>query len=247
MAQVINTNVGALFAGAALNKSANALQTAQSRLSSGLRINSAKDDATGLQIATGYDSKIRGTNMAIRNSNDGISQLQTNDGTLAQVTENLQRLREIAVQNSGTVPTGAAAGGAESDAIILENTRLTGLAKAPADVVNDADGGKYTITSTAAGIATAAAYTDVASVTADIDVVTAERAKIGADMVALGSAVSSLQTQSVNVSASFSRIMDTDYAAEAANMTRNNILQQAGTAVLSQANQTPNSVLGLLR
>ena len=245
MAQVINTNVGALFAGAALNKSANALQTAQSRLSSGLRINSAKDDATGLQIATGYDSQIRGTNMAIRNSNDGISLLQTNDGNLAQVTENLQRIREIAVQSGGTIPTGTANGGAETDALILENTRLTGLATPPADVVNASDGTKYAITS--AGVTSATTYADVDAIDADIAAVTTERANIGADMVSLGSAVSALQTQSVNISASFSRVMDTDYAAEAANMTRNNILQQAGTAVLSQANQTPNTVLGLLR
>ncbi len=88
MAQVINTNVGALFAGAALNKSAIGLQTAQERLSSGLRINSAKDDATGLGIATSFDSKIRGANMNIRNANDGISEAQINDGYLAQITEN---------------------------------------------------------------------------------------------------------------------------------------------------------------
>ena len=91
MAQVINTNVGALFAGAALNRSAVALQTAQERLSSGLRINSSKDDATGLGIAVLYDAKIRGANMNIRNANDGISKAQINDGYLAQVTENTQR------------------------------------------------------------------------------------------------------------------------------------------------------------
>ena len=109
MAQVINTNVGALFAGAALNKSAIGLQTAQQRLSSGLRINSSKDDATGLGIATGYDTQIRGTNIAIRNANDAISKAQTNDGYGAQITENLQRLYEIAVQLGGT------AAGAETD------------------------------------------------------------------------------------------------------------------------------------
>jgi flagellin len=246
MAQVINTNIGALFAGAALNKSANALQTAQARLSSGLRINSSKDDATGLQIATGYDSQIRGTNMAIRNANDGISRAQTHDGVLAQVTENMQRIREIAVQNNGTVATGAANGGAETDALILENTRLSGLtAGGTGSVVNAADGSAYT--GTATGFTSATSYANVGAIDADITAVTSSRAKYGADMVALGSAVSSLQTSSVNLSASFSRVMDTDYAAEAANMTRNNILQQAGTAVLSQANQTPNSVLGLLR
>jgi flagellin len=246
MSQVINTNVGALFAGAALNKSANGLQQAQARLSSGVRINSAKDDATGLQIATGYDSQIRGTNMAIRNANDGISKAQTHDGYLSQVTENLQRMREIAVQNGSTVPATGANGDAEFQALVTENTRLTGLTTGgTGSVVNDSNGGTYT--GTATGVASAATYADVTAIDADIKVVTDGRAAYGADMVALGSAVSSLQTASVNLSASFSRVMDTDYAAEAANMSRNNILQQAGTAILAQANQSPNGVMGLLR
>jgi flagellin len=238
MAQVINTNVGALFAGAALNKSANMLQTAQSRLSSGLRINSAKDDATGLTIATGYDSQIRGTNMAIRNANDGISKAQTNDGYAAQITENLQRLREIAVQTGGT------ATGTEATELVKENGRLAGKTAAIGAVSSDASGG--TITTVSAAVAAPTGVT-IANIDADITAVTASRANYGADMVTLGSAVSGMQTASVNLSASYSRIMDTDYAAESASMTRNNILQQAGTAVLSQANQTPNSVLGLLR
>jgi flagellin len=238
MAQVINTNVGALFAGAALNKSANALQVAQSRLSSGLRINSAKDDATGLQIATGYDSQIRGTNMAIRNSNDAISKAQTNDGYAAQITENLQRLREIAVQLGGT------ASGTEATALVTENGRLAGKTAAIGAVTTDGNGG--TVTALSAAI-TATTGLTVSAIDTDIGSVSTARANYGADMVSFGSVVSGLQTASVNLSASYSRIMDTDYAAEAASMTRNNILQQAGTAVLSQANQTPNSVLGLLR
>ena len=239
MAQVINTNVGALFAGAALNKSANALQTAQARLSSGLRINSAKDDATGLVTATGYDSQIRGSNMAIRNSSDAISKAQTNDGYAAQITENLQRLREIAVQLGGT------AAGAETTALKLENTRLSGKTTAATAVTVDGNGGTVTGVSTAvAGLGTA---DTVVGIDADIATVSTARATYGADMVTFGSVVSGLQTASVNLSASYSRIMDTDYAAETASMTRNNILQQAGTAVLSQANQTPQSVLGLLR
>ena len=238
MAQVINTNVGALFAGSALNKSANMLQVAQSRLSSGLRINSAKDDATGLSIATGYDSQIRGSNMAIRNSNDAISKAQTNDGYAAQITENLQRLREIAVQLGGT------ASGTETTALVAENARLAGKTTAIGAVVTDGNGGTVTARSTAVAATTG---TTVAGIDADITAVTASRANFGADMVTFGSVVSGLQSASVNLSASFSRIMDTDYAAETASMTRNNILQQAGTAVLSQANQTPQSVLGLLR
>lgn len=238
MAQVINTNVASLFAGAALNKSSNALQTAQARLSSGLRINSAKDDPTGLGIATGYDSKIRGTNQAIRNANDGISSAQTNDGYHAQVLENLQRLREIAVQLGGT------ASGAETTALVAENTRILGLASNTGSVVINADGGTITGVGTKA---TLAGTLTVAGIDTDIGAVNTARATYGADMATLGSAVSAMQTASVNLSASYSRIMDTDYAAESAAMARNNILQQAGTAVLAQANQTPQSVLGLLR
>jgi flagellin len=239
MAQVINTNVGALFAGAALNKSANALQTAQARLSSGLRINSAKDDATGLVTATGYDSQIRGSNMAVRNANDAISKAQTNDGYGAQIIENLQRLREIAVQLGGT------AAGTETTALVTENARLAGKTAAIGAVVTDGNG--TTVTALSAAIAAPATGNTVANIDTDIAAVTASRANYGADMVTFGSVVSGLQSASVNLSASFSRIMDTDYAAETASMTRNNILQQAGTAVLSQANQTPQSVLGLLR
>ncbi|HEY8906537.1 MAG TPA: flagellin [Rhodoferax sp.] len=240
MAQVINTNVGALFAGAALNKSAIGLQTAQQRLSSGLRINSAKDDATGLVIATGYDSQIRGTNMAIRNANDGISKAQTNDGYLSQITENLQRLREIAVQSGGT------ASGVEAAALVTENTRINGLVTASGATVNSAAGTTFTGTGTAPTLAGTATDT-VANYDVDIAAVSTSRAKYGADMVALGSAVATMQSASVNLSASFSRVMDTDYAAESSNQSKNNILQQAGTAVLAQANQTPQTVLTLLR
>ena len=214
MAQVINTNVAALFAGAALNKSAIALQTAQQRLSSGLRINSAKDDITGLGIATGYDTQIRAANVNIRIQNDAISTAQTNDGYLGIVTENLQRMSEILVQ----VP----AGNAETAALIAENTRITGLTGT-------------TLLGTIAGVAS------------DLATVTTARATLGANMATAASQVASLQIGSVNLSAAYSRIMDTDYAAETTAMTRNNILQQAGTAVLAQANQTPNTVLTLLR
>ncbi len=244
MAQVINTNVAALFAGAALNKSAIGLQTAQERLSSGLRINSAKDDATGLGIATNYDKQIRGTRIAINNANDAISKAQTNDGYAAQIHENLKRLYEIAVQLGGT------ASGAESDALILENTRIRGLTTAA--VATTVDGNGTLATGASLGIGAlasegAGANRTIANFTADINTVTGARANYGADMVAFGSAVATMQTTSVNLSASFSRIMDTDYAAETASQARNNILQQAGTAVLAQANQNPNTVLSLLR
>lgn len=238
MAQVINTNVGALFAGAALNKSAIGLQTAQERLSSGLRINSSKDDATGLGIATGYDKSIRGTNVAVRNANDAISKAQTNDGYGAQIIENLQRLNEIAVQLGGT------ATGAETTALLAENARIAGLTTAAAATTVDGNG--TTVTGVSATI-TAPTATTITGIAADITAVATSRANYGADMVRFGSAVATMQTTSVNLSASFSRIMDTDYATETSSQARNNILQQAGTAVLAQANQTPNTVLTLLR
>jgi len=241
MAQVINTNVSALFGGAALNKSNLHLQTAMERLSSGLRINSAKDDATGLVTATGYDSTIRGANMAIRNANDGISTAQINDGYHAQILENLQRLRELAVQGAGT------ASGTETTALLLENTRLVGLAASTGTVVNSAAGTTYTGVGTKATLTTSGTSATLTALTTDIGSVTTARASYGADMSSLQSAINNLQLQSVNTSAAYSRIMDTDYAAETTAMTRNQILQQAGTAMLAQANQLPNNVLSLLR
>jgi len=241
MAQVINTNVAALFAGAALNKSALALQTAQQRLSSGLRINSVKDDPTGLGIATGYDSQVRGTNIAIRNANDAVSKAQTLDGYAAQIIENLQRLHDIFVQTGDVATT-------ESGKLITENGRIAALTAVvgalPGTVTVDGSGG------TVVGISAAvAAPTNVtaALVLTDITAVTASRANYGADIATFSSAVATMQVASVNLAASYSRIMDTDYASETTAMTRNNILQQAGTAVLAQANQTPNTVLTLLR
>ena len=219
MAQVINTNVSALFAGAALNKSAIALQTAQQRLSSGLRINSAKDDATGLGIATSYDTQIRAANVNIRIENDNISLAQTKDGYLGIMTENLQRISEIAVQVTN--------GNAETAALMAENVRIQGIAGTTA--------------------MTATNNASIANVGADLGLVAGDRAAQGAAMATSASKVAALQIGSVNLSAAYSRIMDTDYAAETTSMTRNNILQQAGTAVLAQANQTPNTVLSLLR
>ncbi|MEW5904747.1 MAG: flagellin [Pseudomonadota bacterium] len=240
MAQVINTNVASLFGGAALNKSNVALQTAMQRLSSGVRINSAKDDATGMVTASGYESTMRGANVAVRNANDGISEAQINDGYHAQVYENLQRLREIAVQLGGT------ASGSEATALYAENTRLLGLATNSTAKVIGADGSTASVVGTKATGLTASAAT-VANIDADITKVTTARASYGADMATYQSAVNNLQTLSVNTAAAYSRVMDTDYAAETTAMTRNMILQQAGSAMLAQANQLPNNVLSLLR
>jgi len=168
--------------------------------------------------------------VTIRNSNERISLAQTADGYLGQITENLQRMAEVLATTPG--------GNAETIALIAENTRINTLVVNSAVVTGGptaAYGLKPTITGT------------IGSVGADLTAVTTARTSFGADMSALASSVASLQVASVNLSAAFSRIMDTDYAAESTSMTRNTILQQAGTAVLAQANQTPNSVLTLLR
>ena len=238
MAQVINTNVAALFAGAALNKSAIALQTAQQRLSSGLRINSSMDDATGMATAAGYDSKVRGANMYIRNANNGISAAQTSDGYLGQIMENTQKLREIYIQ------TGAVTN-AEAVGLLAENARIDGLVSASTAVTVDESGG--TAGGYGAVFTAASAFANLAAFDTEITAITSARANFGADMAALSSAVATLQISSVNLSAAYSRVMDTDYAIESTAMTRNSILQQAGTAALAQANQNPSTVLTLLR
>lgn len=238
MAQVINTNVASLFGSAALTKSNLALQTAMARLSSGVRINSAKDDATGMVTASGYESQMRGAAQASRNANDGISTAQINDGYHQQIYENLQRLREIAVQNGGT------ASGTETTSLVAENTRILALATNTGAVVVNSNGGTVTGVGTKATIA---GTLTIAGIDTDIAATTTARASYGADMATFQSAINNLSTQHTNVAAAYSRVMDTDYAVETTNMTRNMILQQAGTAMLAQANQLPNNVLSLLR
>ena len=238
MAQVINTNVASLFGQVSLNKSNAGLQQAMQRLSSGLRINSAKDDPTGMVTAAGYDSQVRGANQAMRNANDGISTAQINDGYHQQVLENLQRIREIAVQAGGT------AAGVEQAALVAENTRILGLAGNTGNVVVNSNGGVIAGGGVKAAIV---AGVTIAALDTAIAAVTTARAGYGADMATFSSAIANLGVQSVNVAAAYSRVMDTDYAVETTNMIRNQILQQAGTAMLAQANQIPNSVLTLLR
>ncbi len=239
MAQVINTNVASLFGQQALNKSSHGLQTAMQRLSSGVRINSARDDSAGMSSAAGFESTMRGSNMALRAANEGIAKAQINDGYHAQVYENLQRMREIAVQKGST------ASGDEFDALTLENTRLLGLAGSTGDVVVKSDGSK--VTGVGAKAVIAANSDTVTEIDAAITNVVAARSKYGADMATFSSAAGALGTEAVNSAAQYSAVMDTDYAVETTNMLRNQILQQAGSAMLAQANQVPNGVLALLR
>lgn len=238
MAAVLNTNVASMFNVNALNKSKHDLDTAMARLSSGSRINSARDDATGMVTAIGLDSKTRGSLQAQRNAMEGVAKAQTNDSYLNQITENYQRLREIAVQLGGT------ASGAEATALNAENTRISGLISATGAVVVNADGG----TVTGVGVAyTAAAGTTVASIDTALSGVATARAQFGADMVTFQSAANNLGNSAVMLAQQLSAIRDTDYAVETASMTKNNILQQAGTAALAQANQAPNNIMSLLR
>jgi len=238
MAAVLGTNVASMFNVNALNKSKMALDTSLARLSSGSRINSAKDDATGLVSAIGFDSKLRGSLQAQRNANEGIAKAQTNDSYVAQVTENLQRLREIAVQKGGT------ASGTETTALLAENLRIAGLVVATGAVVVNADGG--TVTGVGATL-TAPTGVTVTAIDTDLTAAATARAGFGADMATFQSASNNLGNSAVNIAAQLSAIMDTDYATESANMTKNSILQQAGTAALSQANQAPNNITSLLR
>ncbi|MEQ1599860.1 MAG: flagellin [Methylotenera sp.] len=263
MAAVINTNIASLNTQRNLSTSQSALNTSIQRLSSGLRVNSAKDDAAGLSIATRMDAQVRGMNVAMRNANDAISFAQTAEGALGKVTDALQRMRELAVQGAnGTNGTSDLANlDTEYQALVAEVTRL-GTTKFNGTAVF---GTAYTfqvgadstdtiaVASTAAVSIAGAVTTNALSTTAigllDTALTTANtaRATLGAVQNRFESVIGNLQVASENQSAAKSRIMDADFAAETANLTRGQILQQAGTAMLAQANSLPNGVLALLR
>ncbi len=275
---VINTNYLSLVAQNNLNKSQGALGTAIERLSSGLRINSAKDDAAGQAIANRMTSQIKGMTQASRNANDGISMAQTAEGALNEVNNNLQRIRELAVQakngtNSDTDLTSlqdeVTARLAEINRISSKTTFnginvLDGSAGASGKVniqvgANDGDVieidlSKAKADTTTLGIATVDLSTVSASgntTLADIDKAIAKidtaRSGLGATQSRFESTINNLNNTVTNLSAAQSRIQDADYATEVANMSRAQILQQAGTSVLAQANQSTQSVLSLLR
>jgi flagellin len=285
----INTNAPSLGAQNNLNRSAGSLETSIARLSSGLRVNSAKDDAAGLAIAERMTAQIRGFDVAARNANDGISLLQVADGALGKIGDNLQRMRELGVQakngtlNStdranlnrefvelanevGRVATGTTFNG---NNIFEAANKTVNLQIGSGNVATDTLSVNLTSTGAAAGndlqttlggatqaaIVTAFGGVDtVANATAaitkidtSINDITNLRATAGASLSRLDQVVSSLETTSSNLSSARGRIMDADFAKETANLTRSQILQQAGTAMLAQANQLPNNVLSLLR
>lgn len=272
MPSVVNSNISALNTQRNLNRSQGDLATSLQRLSSGLRINSAKDDAAGLAIADRMTSQIRGLNQAVRNANDGISVAQVAEGALSETTNALQRIRELAVQSASDTNSAAdrtslqkevTALLAEVDRVatdtkfngtaLMDGTFTSKLIQVGADAgqtiqIDITDAGAATLgvdvvdISTQAGANTALGLLDTA-----IAAVNTSRADLGALQNRFSSVVASNQATAENVSAARSRIQDADFAAETANLSRAQILQQAGTAMLAQANQQPQNVLTLLR
>nr|WP_295085366.1 flagellin [uncultured Roseateles sp.] len=279
MSQVINTNLMSLNAQRNQSTSQGSLAVSMQRLSSGMRVNSSKDDAAGLAIADRMTSQVRGMNVAIRNANDGISLAQTAEGALSKVSDALQRMRELGVQarnatntttdldsigkefaelgaeinrvlggttfNGKAILAGAAgtqtfqigANTTDNDVVDVATTDLTGDA-----TITAVTGATISNTDTAATLKTVIDNIDTA-----ITTVSGQRATLGASQNRFDAVISNLQVSVENQTASRSRILDADYASETANLSRAQILQQAGNAMISQANQLPQQVLSLLR
>jgi flagellin len=276
MALVINSNIASLNAQSNLNKSQSSLSTSLQRLSSGLRINSAKDDAAGLFFAGQLTRDIRGSNQAVRNAGDGISLGQTAEGALGEIANNLQRIREIAVQASNDTVGDASGLQLEVDQLTQEISRIvattnfngTELLSGGGSVnfhvgASGASNNQISVTlddissinSFAADLVatgtidvstTAAASAALASLSSDLDDVSQARATYGAVQNRFEAVISNLQNSVENLTAARSRIEDADFAAETANLTRAQILQQAGVSILAQANTLPQAALSLL-
>ena len=277
---VINTNIMSLNAQRNLSATQSALATSVQRLSTGLRVNSAKDDAAGLAIAERMNTQVRGMNVAIRNANDAISLSQTAEGTLSKINDMGQRMRELAVQSANATNNdsdraslnqeyqalaeeikrnlagasfngtklfaGAAAltfqvgaNAATTDQITINTENLAGDAKFTAVIGNNTKPD---------GIATVTAASAALGKLDDmLSMVNSKRAEFGATQNRFEAVIQTLQVSAENQTAARSRIMDADFASETASLTRSQVLQQAGTAMLSQANSLPNNVLSLLR
>ncbi len=302
---VVNTNVGASVAQAALAKNARELNSAMNQLSTGKKINSASDDASGLAITNRMTSQINGLGAAIRNANDAISMIQTAEGALDEITDMLQRMRELAVQagtgtmtsndrtylqaefsqlrteidriadntewNGNTILDGTADGSSSSsvsyqigvDGGQTISVTFGNMTDASAGSMNGISASKLTATAAVTGIATATGVTGQASAAAvtaasnataaitaldtAIEAVSNQRSTFGAGANRLEHAVDNLTNVKTNAEASRSRILDTDYAEATAELARTQIIQQASTAMLAQANQLPQTVLALLQ
>ena len=282
MAQIINTNLMSLNAQRNLSTTQSALATSVQRLSTGLRVNSAKDDAAGLAIAERMNTQVRGMNVAVRNANDAISLAQTAEGALSKINDMGQRMRELAVQSANATnnETDRESLDAEFQALSaeikrnLEGTSFNGtklfaaLATMTFQVgANNTATDQIAVVTTnlttdttmtgilgGGGGATAADIKNVDKSREALDkldkmlaTVNSKRAEFGATQNRFEAVIQTLQVSAENQTAARSRIMDADFASETAALTRSQVLQQAGTAMLSQANSLPNNVLSLLR
>ena len=286
MSMTINTNVASLNAQRNTATNSASLSTTMQRLSSGLRINSAKDDAAGLAIADRMNTQVRGMNVAVRNAGDAISMAQVAEGGLSSMNDLLQRMRELAVQASNAPNSVGASGdiakldneykqlGAELSRMLdatqfngekILNTSASYVFQVGANAgaenqITIANGdislsGNAAFSAVASGGASATLITgtasantaNIAALDAAISAVNDRRASLGALQSRFENTISYLRTASENQSAARGRIMDADFAAETANLSRTQILQQAGTAMIAQANQLPQSVLKLLQ
>jgi flagellin len=278
MALTINTNIASLNAQRNLSTSQGTLETSLRRLSSGLRVSSAKDDAAGLFSIQKMTADIRGLNQAVRNAQDGISLGQTGEGAMDQIQSAQQRIREIAVQSSNATVEDRTGLQAEVDQLTQEISRIVATTQFNGTQLLDGTAGtltfqigqdgvasnqisvtgvdltglnSYNATLTATGTvdvsSAAAASAEIAAMDTDIDSVSSNRATFGAVQNRFESVVVNLTTYSENLSAARGRIQDADFAAETANLTRSQILQQAGVAILAQANTLPQSALQLLQ
>ena len=284
---VVNTNVNASIAQNALVRNERSMNTAMERLSTGQRINSAADDAAGLAIGSRMTSQIRGLETGIRNANDAISMVATADGALVEVSNMLQRMRELALQASNGTTTSADRSYLSSEYAnllseidrIAENTQWNGstvlnhittasstfkyqvganggqtiavdfgnMTDTVSGVFTDLKASHSVITSTTTASALTQGTSAVVALDSAITSVNSQRATFGAAMNQLTYAVDNLSNVKVNSEAARSRILDTDYAQETSELARTQIIQQAGTAMLAQANQLPQTVLSLLQ
>jgi flagellin len=284
MPQTINTNLVSLNAQRNLNVSQSSLSLAMQRLSSGLRVNSAKDDAAGLSIAERMNTQVRGMNVAVRNANDGISMAQVAEGALGKVGDMLQRMRELAVQSANGTNSESDRKSLDEEyqqlaseaTRTLESTRFNGQAifknsnalvfQIGANTDTNVDQIQISGFDWSAGVGTAivsavsdstinnisgtdgtSALLAMNNIDVAIDLINSQRATYGAVQNRFEAVVSNLQIAAENQAAARSRIMDADYAAETASLSRAQILQQAGNAMVAQANQLPQQVLSLLR
>ena len=286
MAMTINTNVASLNAQRNTAANSASLSTTMQRLSSGLRINSAKDDAAGLAIADRMNTQVRGMNVAVRNAGDAISLAQVAEGGLSGMNDMLQRMRELAVQASNAPNSVGTAGdiaklkneydqlgkelGRMLDATQFNGEKIlntsasyvfqVGANSGAENQITIANGdislsGNAAFSAVASGGASATLITgtasantaNIAALDAAISAVNDRRASLGALQSRFENTISYLRTASENQSAARGRIMDADFAAETANLSRTQVLQQAGTAMIAQANQAPQQVLALLR